>query len=138
MTDQTFTYVTLSQTGTTPKLRFTNNAMTRTKRLKDSKVSFMKLPKAMTKIEAANWVVKHPGDSDKDQLEKAVARVTARFTPKPVKAVKPKAAAKPKAEKPVKAAKPKASAKPKAPRAKKAAPKVENEVEVEVQVEDQA
>jgi hypothetical protein len=116
MTEQTFGFVTLSKTGDTPKLRFTNHALTRTKRLKAGGVTFVKLPKEMTKLEAANWMLKHPGDADVETLKAAVERVVARFTPKQPR------------EKKEKVAKPKASTK-KAPKkaakkaTKKSAPK---------------
>jgi hypothetical protein len=79
MTTQTFTHAGIAPSPKGPKVRFTNNMATRVKRLTNGNAEFITLPSRMTKLEAANYLLKQEKITADANAVSAVKKVIGRF-----------------------------------------------------------
>lgn len=84
MSNQTFTYAGMSVTANgVTKARFGNDMVSRVKKLNhNSNVTFMELPKPMTRAEAATFLMSQDSYSDTAEKRDALSRVIYRNVPK--------------------------------------------------------
>lgn len=79
MTNQTFTHAGIAPTPKGPKVRFTNNLSTRVKRLANGNADFVALPKSMSKLDAANYLLTQTKIAGDAASVSAVQKVIDRF-----------------------------------------------------------